>query len=213
MRPRLTAAALALLAATALSPLAPAWAQDATPAPLGIADCTVDPIDPASYVAAINAATPAPPLPATADGEPADESTVAAVTDTMRQSVACTNAGDLGRLLAVIDPAYAPTLLGVPFDQIPAAVDAAAATSATPVAVATPLTDDLDDTSLISSLLSITDVRVLPEAFFNGQVACTVVISRPDIAVVTATVYLRQEGDRYVITNYVYTQELATPVS
>lgn len=211
MRPRLAVAVLSLLSTVTIAPLAAVGAQDATPAPLGAEDCTVDPIDAETYIAAINVATPAPPLPATAEGEPADEATVMAVTDTMRQSVACTNAGDLGRLLAVIDPAYAPTLLGVPFDQIPAAVEAAAASSATTTAPATPLTDDLDDTSLISSLISVTDVRVLPETFFNGQVACTVVISRPDIAVVTATVYLRLEGERYVITNYVYTQELATP--
>lgn len=212
MRRHLTAAALSLLAAT-LSPLASATAQEATPAPLGPEECTVEPIDPATYIAAINAATPAPPLPATAEGEPADEATVAAVTETMRQSIACTNAGDLGRLLAVIDPSYAPTILGVPFDQIPAAIEAAATSSATPTALSTPLTDDLDQTSLYSTLLSVTDVRVLPQEFFNGQVACTVTISRPDIAVVTATVYLRLEGDRYIITNYVYTQELATPTA
>lgn len=200
---------LCLFAALALSPSV--MAQDAaTPMPLGAAECTVDPIDPATYNAAIAAATPAPPLPATAAGTPADQATVAAVTDTMRQSIACTNAGDLGRLLALIDPSYAPTILGVPNDQVGAAVEAAAKTSSVH-ASSTPLTDDLDGTSLQSTLLSVTGIVVLPDAFFHGQVSATVVISRPDIAVVTATVYLRKEGNRYIITNYVYETGPATP--
>jgi hypothetical protein len=46
---------------------------------------------------------------------------------------------------------------------------------------------------LQSTLLSVTGIVVLPDAFFHGPVSATVVISRPDIAVVTATVYLRKE--------------------
>ncbi len=202
-------AMLALLALLAFVPST--MAQDtATPAPLGAADCTVDPIDPATYSAAIAAATPAPPLPVNAPGTPADEATVAAVTDTMRQSIACTNAGDLGRLLALIDPSYAPTILGVPNNQVDAAVQAAAETSAV-AASSTPLVDDLDGTSLQSTLLNVTDIVVLPEEFFHGQVSAIVTIDRPDISTVTATVYLRQEGDRYIITNYVYQSIPATP--
>lgn len=201
---------VALLATLALAPST--TAQDtATSALLGAADCTVEPIDPAAYSAAIAAATPAPPLPMTATGgTPADEATVASVTDTMRQSIACTNAGDLGRLLALIDPSYAPTILGVPNNQVDAAVQAAAETSAV-AASSTPLVDDLDGTSLQSTLLSVTNIVVLPEEFFHGQVSAVVTIDRPDIAVVTATVYLRQEGDRYIITNYVYQTMPATP--
>ena len=202
---------VALMAMLAFVPST--MAQDATPAPLGAADCTVDPIDPDAYSAAIAAATPAPPLPVTATGgTPADDATVAAVTDTMRQSIACTNAGDLGRLLALIDPSYAPTILGVPNNQVDAAVQAAAETSAV-AASSTPLVDDLDGTSLQSTLLSVTDIVVLPEVFFNGQVSAQVAIDRPDIATVTATVYLRQEGDRYIITNYVYQTIPATPAA
>ena len=200
-----------LIAVLIWSPVASAQ-NDGTPAPLGAAECTVDPIDPDTYSAAIAAATPAPPLPVMATGTPADADTVTAVTDTMRQSIACTNAGDLGRLLALIDPSYAPTLLGVPNNQVDAAV-AAAAESSQIGASSTPLVDDLDNTSLQSTLLSISDVQVLPETFFNGQVSLQVVISRPGISVVTATVYLRQEGDRYVITNYVYQTGPATPAA
>ncbi len=211
--PHLWSAASALLVLLTLLALAPGLAaqEASTPAPLGAADCTVDPIDPATYSAAIAAATPAPPLPVTATGgTPADDATVAAVTDTMRQSIACTNAGDLGRLLALIDPSYAPTILGVPNNQVDAAVQAAAETSAV-AASSTPLVDDLDGTSLQSTLLSVTDIVVLPEEFFHGQVSAVVTIDRPDISTVTATVYLRQEGDRYIITNYVYQSIPATP--
>jgi len=75
----------ALLAALIIGGLQFAGAQDAaTPTVLGAADCTIDPIDPDTYIAAIAAATPAPPLPASAAGEPADAPIVAAVTDTMR---------------------------------------------------------------------------------------------------------------------------------
>lgn len=205
-RAGLTGCVLALVIAASS-----AMAQDAaTPDALGAAECTVDPIDPEAYVATIAAATPAPPLPVNTDGVAADDATVAAVTDTMRQSIACTNAGDLARLLALIDPAYAPTILGVPFDRVDEAVRAAVTDSPgdTP---ATPLTDDLDGTSLQSTLLRITDITVLPDAFFKGQVSAIVTIRRPGIAVVTATVYLREEQGRYVITNYVYHTTPTTP--
>ncbi|MFN8594037.1 MAG: hypothetical protein U0031_21495 [Thermomicrobiales bacterium] len=78
-------------------------AKPATPAPLPVApspkECVVAP-RPIERVAAILAtpvASPAgaTPVPsATASGEPADEQTSLAVTDTLRQVFACTNAGD-----------------------------------------------------------------------------------------------------------------------
>ena len=210
--PLLAGGVLLLLLTLLHDPSMTAAQTTATPAPLGAADCTVDPIDPDAYTAAIAASTPAPPLPSVPQGTPADPATVAAVTDTIRQSIACTNAGDLGRLLALIDPSYAPTILGVPNNQVPAAVAAAAQSSQT-AAAATPLTDDLDNTSLQSTLLSITDIEVLPESFFHGQVSAQVVISRPGISTVSATVYLRPEGGRYIITNYVYQTGPATPAA
>jgi len=210
MRTLIGALVLSLLATLAAAPMA--TAETGTPAPLGAADCTVEPIDPATYTAAIAAATPPPPLPGTPTGTPADDATVAGVTEAIKQSIACTNAGDLGRLLAVIDPSYAPTILGVPNDQVPAAVEAAAKTSAAS-GPATPLVDDLDSTSLVSNLISVTNVVQLPEDFFHGLVSAEVKISRPGIGTVTATVYFRKEGDHYIITQYVYTQQAATPAA
>jgi hypothetical protein len=98
------------------------------------------------------------------------------------------------RVQSRIDPWYAPTIFEVPNDQVGAAAGAAAEASLVH-ALSTPLTDDLDGTgtSLQSTLLSVTGIVVLPDAFFHGQVSATVVISRPDIAGVTATVYLRKE--------------------
>jgi hypothetical protein len=177
-------------------------AQEAsTPVPLGADRCTVDSIDPDAYNAAIQASVP--PLPANPypQGTPADEATIAAVTDVIEQSVACTNVGDLGRLLALLDPAYAPTLLGVPYQDVPAAVEAAAATSSS-ADPATPLVDDLDQGGLVSSILGITNVQVLE----NGQVTAEATLQRVDFPPSTFTIYLRMDDKlgRYIITNYAF---------
>lgn len=216
MRTLLTAFMMAVLSLLAIAPSMTAAAQDATPAPLGAADCTVAPVDPTTYAVAIIASTPVPNPPATISGQPADEATVAAVIETMRQSIACTNAGDIGRLLSLTDPSYAPTLLSLKPDQIQSAVEAAAAGSATPVSIATPFTDEQGNPLPLTSLIGVTNVLAdivdMPDGYFNGQVVASVTIFRPGIGVVTATVYLRQDHGRYMITNYVYETVAATPV-
>jgi hypothetical protein len=192
--------------------LAPAvFAQDeATPAPLGAESCTVDPIDPIAYNAAIAEAIPPLPSAPFPTGEPADEATVEAVTDVIQQSVACTNIGDLGRLLALLDPAYAPTLLGVPYAEVPAAVEAAAAASVS-TDPATPLVDDVDAGGLVSSLLGVTDVLVLPD----GQVAAVATVQRVGMDPSTFTIYLRMDEavGRYIITTYAFHYPAATPAA
>lgn len=66
------------------------------------------------------AATPRPivadPEPAFAppQGEPADEETVAGVTATVRESIACRNAGDYARMLVFFTPAMLVELYGSP---------------------------------------------------------------------------------------------------
>lgn len=139
-------------------------------------------------------------------GHPADSQTVLAVTDTVQQSIACTNAGDLGRLLAVIDPSYASTLIGVPADQLQAAIDAASASSATPVEAATPLVDDRDESAIMTRLMSID--RVV--SFDDGTAAAVVQIDSPQTGPTTATIYLRNNGNRFVITTYVFMESGAT---
>jgi hypothetical protein len=198
MRKLLFGSVAALLAVISMAGIG--HAQDsATPAPLGADRCTVDPIDAAAYNAAIAASVPPLQQPANPVGTPADEATVAAVTDVIEQSVACTNIGDLGRLLAVLDPAYAPILLGVPYGDVPAAVEAAAATSISS-GPATPLVDDYDQGSLVSTIESITDVIALED----GRVAAVATIKRADYPATTFTIYLRfdTEQQRYIITYY-----------
>jgi hypothetical protein len=185
-----------------VSASSPTMSQE-TPAvdPEAAAQCTVDPIDPDAYNAAILESIP--PLPASTSpvGEPADDETVSAVTEVIAQSVACTSAGDLGRLLAVIDPSYAPTLLGVPYGDVPAAVEAAAQTSEA-AGPATPLVDDVDQGSLVTTLDSVSNVVVLE----NGQVAAEAVLVREGFPPTTATIYLRMDeaAGRYIIVNYAF---------
>lgn len=209
MRAKLTVSVLCVIAVLATGSLV--RAQDvATPAPLGAESCTVDPIDPDAYNAAIAEATPPIAQPVDAVGDPADEATAAAVTEAIEQSVACTNIGDLGRLLAVIDPAYAPTLLGVPNADVPAAIEAAAASS-NAAGPATPLVDDYDQGGLVSSILGITDIVVLPD----GGAAAVATVQRVGYPATTFTIYLRFDAaeNRYIITSYTFHPEAATPVA
>ena len=203
---------LALLLVAVTLPVA-AGAQNATPAatpaPLGADQCTVAPIDPATYGASAVVATPQPVTGDTAAGEPADDATTFAVYDTIVQSIACTNAGDLARLLAVIDPSYAQTLLGVPADQVQAAIDAAVAAAPAPGGTATPLVDDNDQSAIRSTLRGIDGIVTLPD----GQVAATVQIDSPQTGPVTTVIYLRMGENRYLITNYVFLEPDATPAA
>lgn len=192
-----------------------AGAQDApatpagTPAGLGAADCTVDPIDPATYGAAAVSATPQAETPDLSAAEPVDDATAFAVFDTIVQSIACTNAGDLARLLAVIDPSYAQTILGVPADQVQAAIDAAVASASEDGGTATPLVDDNVQTAVPATLLGIGDIVTLPD----GRVAATVQIDDPQVGPITTVVYLRETEGRYLITNYVFLDPEATPAA
>ena len=205
--------AFALSLLLVVHPARPVAAQDATPATtavaLGVDQCTVDPINSKTYGAAAAAATPVAGPPSIDTGRPADSQTVLAVTDTIQQSIACTNAGDLGRLLAVIDPSYASTLIGVPPDQLQAAIDAASALSAPPDEPATPLVDDRDQSAIMTRLLSID--RIV--SFSDDTAAAVVQIDSPQTGPTTATIYLRDNGNRFVITIYIFAESgaIATP--
>ena len=184
----------------------------ATPEVLGADACTVEPIEPEAYLAAIDASVP--PLPANPYpvGTPADDETVAAVTVVIEESIACTNIGDLGRLLAVIDPAYAPTLLGVPVSELPAAIEAAAATS-DPAGPATPLVDDVDQGGLVSVLLDVSNVQHLED----GRLSAEATVQRLEMEPTTFTIYLQYDEavGRYIILNYAfhYVAPEATPAA
>ena len=85
---------LALIAATVSSPVA---AQESTPEALQPGICSVDPVDAATYYDAVMASIPPLQQPIAPEGEAASDDVIDAVTATILQSIACTNAGDFSR--------------------------------------------------------------------------------------------------------------------
>jgi hypothetical protein len=139
------------------------FAQEASPAAEPIIvpapnQCTVEPREAAAVaeIVATPAAEAASPA-ATAEGEPADRTVRAAVLDTVRQALACTNAGNHLALYALYTDAY--------LAANPPTADELAALEADPV----PLTGDL------AALLAIGDVLALAD----GSVSVTVDVIDP----------------------------------
>lgn len=103
---------LAAPGAQAAQPATPVAGID-TPRP---DECRVDPI-PLPIALPPVAATPTALLPDPASlptGEPADDEIVAGVIATVRESIACRNAGDLRRAYALMTPQLLAGLLGAP---------------------------------------------------------------------------------------------------
>lgn len=115
-------AIVALAVASVLSPIAPAVhaAQPATPV-AGIDtprpdECAAEPVRLPIALPPV-AATPTPLLSdpaALPPGEAADTAMVAGVTATVREAIACRNAGDLRRAYALMTPRLLAGLLGTP---------------------------------------------------------------------------------------------------
>jgi hypothetical protein len=112
--------ALSLCQASVLAQGTPAAADPNVPAPdecqIALPETIEFPADSMRPVAATprpiitEAETPfAPPA-----GEPADEETVAAITATVRESIACRNAGDFARMLFFLTPNMLAELYGSP---------------------------------------------------------------------------------------------------
>jgi hypothetical protein len=112
--------ALSLCQASVLAQGTPAAADPNVPAPdecqIALPETIEFPADSMRPVAATprpiitEAETPfAPPA-----GEPADEETVAAITATVRESIACRNAGDFARMLVFLTPNMLAELYGSP---------------------------------------------------------------------------------------------------
>ena len=178
---------LALIAATVSSPVA---AQESTPEALQPGTCSVDPVDAATYYDAVMASIPPLQQPIAPEGEAASDDVIDAVTETILQSIACTNAGDFARLLAVIDPSYAPTLIGVPYGDFEAALFALVEASLDATA-ATPMVDDIDQSELSSSGVWIGDVL----DHGNGIVSAVATIDSDMGYSSTFTIYLRQQEE------------------
>jgi len=100
-----------LLGLTLLVPEGRIAAQDASPAaqpatPVAAAECTITPRTVGGIAEIVTDRSQATPIAAPApynrpDGTPADDATNAAVTETVRQLVACVNAGDFMRFLGL----------------------------------------------------------------------------------------------------------------
>lgn len=215
----LVALLAAILGPAPIGRVAPrAVAQEATPPPgLDVPppdECRVAPRQAAALISILATPTTETPEATTrmseADlrqGEPVDEATLEAVSATTRQFVACINAGDTFRSLAVVTDAFLRAQLGglTPTAEQLAALESqlVAAAAASPVA--------LDATSQ-GALVAVSDVRRLPD----GRVGALVVVAAagagtpPDTAVF---VFLEVE-DRWLIDDIVPTTEspAATPV-
>jgi glutamine cyclotransferase len=162
--------------------------QEATPAPGGA--CTVEPRPVDDLIAAWfdPSATPrqrpAEPVAALDAGEPADAATAAAVVDVAREWVACTNAGEQARALALLTGAYA-----VQRGPVRATPNQARAALAAPPR---PLPQD--------ARLAIEPARtatLLPDGRVGTFFAVTG-YARPDQAQ-TVLVMFAREGDRWLI--------------
>lgn len=167
-----------VLSATSVAVGHPALAQEATPtAVLDVPrpeECQVTPRESDALVSALGtpgAATPAAPTAALESelpqGDPVDDATVTAVTETTRQFVACINAGDTFRSLAVVTDDFLRQQLGglTPSVEELAELEAqlAAAAAASPVAL---------DGPNQGGLVAVRDARRLP----NGRVGALVMV-------------------------------------
>lgn len=172
-----------------------------TPEALGAAECNAKPVDPNAYARAIVAATPIARATAPlSGGTPADAATTAAATDTIRQTIACTNAGDYSRLLAVTDPGYAFTILDLQPDDAASVIRDVASTPG-PINLATPHAHIEGPASNQIQLVSVDQVMVLPD----GEIWASVTITSPATGLTTVQIDMRFEGGRYVLANHVFT--------
>ena len=126
-------------------------------------------------------------------GEPADEATVAGIVATVRELIACNNAGEFTRVLAF----YTDDLIRAAFGADPAAAAQVAASFATPPPAAQVLRTEL---------LDVRGVRVLPD----GRVGAVVEDRDPQRTVVFFLVFVRA-GDRWLVDGQVDVQAAGTP--
>lgn len=171
----------------------------ATPIVLGAAECTVDPIDPVSYGEAVRAATSVTDPPAYETGRPADPATTEAVSAVIRISIACTESGDMSRILAITDPAFAPAMLGVQRADAQPEIDRAVA-EAPPAGMAGPaLIEESDGREVHSTLLGIDGVVTFPD----GTAAIRLRLDSPQTGgVASATAWLRLTDTGWKVTTW-----------
>jgi hypothetical protein len=211
--------AFLVVAVAALALPLGARAQDATPvaSPVGSPfapgpeECTVEPISlerltqlmgtpvPVAIVDVAGTPVGSPTPFAMPEGQPADEATVAAITAAVREYVACLNAGDTARVLALYSDHGLQVILA---DLI--------AGGATPQQILgsfgtpQPLPDDQ-----LNLLYGVDDVRVLPD----GRVAALIVgdnLAEPGPPGPALLYYVQVDG-RWLVDGFVATEEIVTP--
>ncbi len=171
----------------------------ATPIALGAAQCVVEPVDPVSYGEAVRAATSVTDPPAFETGQPADDETTEGVIATIEGSIACSNAGDMARLLTLTDPAFAPAMLGVAREDVQPEIDRAVAEAPAQGEAGPPLIEESDGREVSATLLEIGDVVTFPD----GTAAIMIRLDSPQTyGVATATVHLRPTDAGYLVTTW-----------
>lgn len=171
----------------------------ATPIALGAAQCVVEPVDPVSYGEAVRAATSVTDPPAFETGQPADAATTEAVIATIERSIACSNTGDMARLLTLTDPAFAPAMLGVARENVQPEIDRAVAEAPAQGEAGPPLIEESDGREVSATLLEIGDVVIFPD----GTAAIMIRLDSPQTyGVATATVHLRPADAGYLVTTW-----------
>ncbi len=205
-------AVIVVVVAALATPLV-ARAQDATPVANQIApapeECTVEPITlerltlltatpvPAAEPEASPVASPTPfAMPA---GEPADEATVAAITAAARQYIACLNAGDNARVLALYSDRGLLDLFGGAIAGGATAQQILAA-----LGPAQPLPEDKRNL-----LYGIEEVRMVPD----GRIAALVIgdnLAEPGPPGPALFYFFQVEG-RWLVDEIVATEQIVTP--
>ena len=171
----------------------------ATPIALGAAQCTVDPVDPVAYGDAVRAANSVNDPLAFTTGQPADATTADAVIATIEGSIACSNAGDMARLLTLTDPAFAPAMLGVGRADVQPEIDRAVAETPAQGQAGPPLIEESDGREVSATLLEIDGVVTFPD----GTAAIMIRLDSPQTnGVSDATAWLRQTDAGWLVTTW-----------
>lgn len=196
----LTMVVLALLAGDDVA----AWSQTTdveSPTVPASDSCLVEPRRlPIMVEPALGAVTPAPAQPtvfAIPDGEPVDAAIAEALEATVRESLACRNAGDFLRAYALFSDRFVAALLGPP-DAIDPDLVARLSVPPTPVAEADRL-----------SLGSVSDARRLTD----GRVGAIAVTQNAE-EVFADYLFFVESGDRWLIDERVFLSDKprSTPV-
>ncbi len=171
----------------------------ATPIALGATACTVDPVEPVAYGDAVRAATSVTDPPAFATGQPADATTTDAVIATIEGAIACSNAGDMARLLTLTDPAFAPAMLGVGRADVQPEIDRAVAETPAEGEAGPPLIEESDGREVSAMLLEVGSVVTFPD----GTAAIMIRLDSPQTnGVATATAWLRPTDAGWRVTTW-----------